>query len=223
MTDIYFKVGHSHNQSDQKTGLAVKAMSKKNLYTPQSVAKEVNKIKGLFAEVLNDGAEVFQDWKPFLDKHFPNMDPGFTSYYIFEFKNGVVKYKELDDEGVEVVVKSKVFCPNPEAVKKVILRELLNLSPTSNVVEILKAKIRLPPLPQKKIESMKTLYQQIPRQCRWFYPEGHTVQNPTLTYVSSLQGFFHSVLILIMLMMAGMEVVFYNNSLFMLTIPMQSL
>ena len=107
MTDIYFKVGHSHNQSDQKTGLAVKAMSKKNLYTPQSVAKEVNKIKGLFAEVLNDGAEVFQYWKPFLDKHFPNMDPGFTSYYIFEFKNGVVKYKELDDEGVEVVVKSK--------------------------------------------------------------------------------------------------------------------
>jgi hypothetical protein len=45
VTDIYFKVGHSHNQSDQKTGLAVKAMSKKNLYTPQSVAKEVNKIK----------------------------------------------------------------------------------------------------------------------------------------------------------------------------------
>ena len=58
-----------------------------------------------------------------------------------------------------------------------VLRELLNLSATSNTVEIMKAKLRLPPLPmkrisQKKIESMKTLYPEIPRHCRWFYPEG---------------------------------------------------
>ena len=29
----------------------------------------------------------------------------------------------------------------------------------------------------KKVENMKTLYQQIPRSCRWFYPEGQTVEN----------------------------------------------
>ena len=182
VTDIYFRVGHSHNQSDQKTGHAAKALSKKNLYTPQAIAKEVNKVKGLCAEVLNDKVDLFQDWKPFLDKHFKNMDPGFTSFYIFQFKNGVVEYRELNDDGVEVLVKSKVFCSNPEAVRKVILRELFNLNPTSNPVEICKAKPRLPPLPQKrisekKIDSMKTLYQQIPRQFRWFYPEGHTVQD----------------------------------------------
>ena len=180
VTDIYFKVGHSHNQSDQKTGHAAKAISKKNLYTPQAIAKEVNKVKGLFAEVLDERSDVFQDWKRFLDKHFPNMDPGFTSFYIFQFKNGVVEYKELNEEGDEVTIKSKVFCSNPEAVKRVIIRELFNLSSTSSVVEICKAKPRLPPLPkkrisQKKIDSMKTLYQQIPRQCRWFYPEGDTV------------------------------------------------
>ena len=109
VTDIYYKVGHSHNQSDAKTGHAAKAMSKKNLYTPQAVAKEVNKVKGLFAEVLHEKSEVFFDWKSFLDKHFPNMDPGFTGYYIFEFKNGVVDYKEFNDAGEQVVVKSKVF------------------------------------------------------------------------------------------------------------------
>ena len=184
VTDIYFKVGHSHNQSDARTGHAAKAMSKKNLYIPQAVAQEVNKVKGLFAEVLHEKSEVFKDWKSFLDKHFPNMDPGFTNFYIFQFKNGVVDYKELNEAGEEVVVKSKVFCANPEVVKKFILRELFNLSSTSNPVEIVKAKPRLPLLPQKKIsrkkiESMRTLYSEIPRSCRWFYPEGDEfVDNP---------------------------------------------
>ena len=197
VTDIYFKVGHSHNQSDQKTGHAAKAISKKNLYTPQAIAKEVNKVKGLFAEVLDERSEVFQDWKPFLDKHFPNMDPGFTSFYIFQFKNGVVEYKELNEDGEEVVVKSKVFCSNPDALKRVLLRELFNLSSTSNVVEICKAKPRLPPLPQKrisqkKIDSMKTLYQQIPRQCRWFYPEGNTVQDEPFTGLRARAAALHA-------------------------------
>ena len=182
VTDIYYKVGHSHNQSDAKTGPAAKAMSKKNHYTPQAVAKEVNKVKGLFAEVLHERSDVFYDWKSFLDKHFPNMDPGFTGYYIFQFKNGVVDYKELNEAGEEVVVKSKVFCANPETVKKFVLRELFNLSATSNTVEIIKAKLRLPLLPmkrisQKKIESMRTLYSEIPRHCRWFYPEGEAYQD----------------------------------------------
>ena len=62
------------------------------------------------------------------------------------------------------------------------LRELFNLNPTSNPVGICKANPRIPPLHQKrisekKLERMKTLYQQIPRQFRWFYPEGHTVQD----------------------------------------------
>ena len=56
------------------------------------------------------------------------MDPGFTSFYIFQFKNGVIEYKELNEDGEEVVVKSKVFCSNPEALKRVLLRELFNLS-----------------------------------------------------------------------------------------------
>ena len=97
--------------------------------------------------MLNDKVDLFQDWKPFLDKHFKNMDymdPGFTSFYIFQFKNGVVEYRELNDDGVEVLVKSKVFCSNQEAVRKVILSELFNFNPTSNPVEICKAKPRLP-------------------------------------------------------------------------------
>ena len=45
--------------------------------------------------------------------------------------------------------------------------------------DILKAK-GLNPLQnisQKKIESMKTLYSEIPRHCRWFYPEGEAYQD----------------------------------------------
>ena len=90
--DIYFKVGHSHNQSDMKTAHAKKALSKKNLYTPQAVIKEVNSVKGLIGQLIESRHGVFQDWKTFLDKHFPNMDVGFASFFIFVFKNGIVKY-----------------------------------------------------------------------------------------------------------------------------------
>ena len=182
VTDIYFRVGHSHNQSDMKTAHAKKALAKKNLYTPQAVAAEVNKVTGVSGQVLDDRDGVFMDWKLFLDKHFPNMDPGFTSFFIFEFKNGVVEYKELDEDGIAVTVKSKVFCQDTVGTRKIILRELFNLSSTSNVLEICKANPRLPPLPmrrvsQKKIDNMKTLYQEIPRNFRWFYPEGSSVRD----------------------------------------------
>ena len=182
VTDLYFRVGHSHNASDMKTSHAKKALAKKNLYTPQAIVSEVNKVKGVSAEVVDDRDRVFFDWKVFLDKHFPNMDAGFTSYYIFEFKNGVVHYKEVNSDGGIEIVKSKVFCADPERTRKIILRELFNLSSTSNVVEICQAKPRLPPLPgkrisQKKVESMKTLYQEIPRSSRWFYPEGTNIQD----------------------------------------------
>ena len=180
--DIYFKVGHSHNQSDMKTAHAKKALSKKNLYTPQAIIKEVNAVKGLIGQLIDSRDGVFQDWKTFLDKHFPNMDVGFTSFFIFEFKNGIVKYQELDKDGEVVTVKSKTFCADPESTKKIILRELLNLSSTSSVAEIIQAKPRFPPLPerrisQKKIDNMKILYQQIPRGSRWFYPEGENVED----------------------------------------------
>ena len=77
----------------------------------------------------------------------------------------------MDKDGEVVTVKSKTFCADPESTKKIILRELLNLSSTSSVAEIIQAKPRLPPLPerrisQKKIDNMKTLYQQIPRCSR---------------------------------------------------------
>ena len=153
--DIYFKVGHSHNQSDMKTAHAKKALSKKNLYTPQAVIKEVNSVKGLIGQLIESRHGVFQDWKTFLDKHFPNMDVGFTSFFIFEFKNGIVKYQELDKDGEVVTVKSKTFCADPESTKKIILRELLNLSSTSSVAEIIQAKPRLPPLPERRISQKK--------------------------------------------------------------------
>ena len=176
VTDIYFRVGHSHNQSDMKTAHAKKALTKKNLYTPQAVVKEVNKVKGLIGQLLDSRDGVFLDWNPFLDKHFPNMDVGFTSFFIFKFKDRVVHYQELGPDGEAITVKSKVFCADPVGTRQIILRELLNLNSTSNVIEICKAKVRLPPLPQRRISqkkiNMKILYQQIPRDCRWFYPEG---------------------------------------------------
>ena len=177
VTDIYFKVGHSHNASDMKTAHANKAMAKKNLYTPLMIAMEINKSKGLRGEVINENDGVFHDWKTLLDKHFPNMDLGFTKYHWFEFKNGIVHYKSLDEKGDVTIVKSKTFSANPDATKKAVLREIFNLSQTSSPFEIARAKIRLPPLPvrkvsDKKVDNMKVIYPLIPRCYRWYYPEG---------------------------------------------------
>ena len=56
-------------------------------------------------------------------------------------------------------MKYNVFCADPVATKQIILRELLNLNSTSNVVEICNA---------KKIENIKILYLKIPRDSKWF-------------------------------------------------------
>ena len=94
VTDVYFRVGHSHNTSDMKTAHANKAMAKKNLYTPNMVITEINKMKGLTGQLIDERSGVFLDWKLFLDKHFPNMLPGFTSYFLFEFKDGRVRTRK---------------------------------------------------------------------------------------------------------------------------------
>ena len=121
VTDVYFRVGHSHNTSDMKTAHANKAMAKKNLYTPNMVITEINKMKGLTGQLIDERSGVFLDWKLFLDKHFPNMLPGFTSYFLFEFKDGIVHYKDVGLDGEIVTVKSQSFCPDPSATKKILL------------------------------------------------------------------------------------------------------
>ena len=69
----------------------------------------MNKVKGLVGQLIESKDAVFLDWKSFLDKHFPNMDIGFTSFFIFEFRNGVIKYQELDGEGAVVTRKSDIL------------------------------------------------------------------------------------------------------------------
>ena len=122
VTILYFRVGNSHNASDMKTSHPKKALTKKNLYTPQGIVAEVNKVKGVSAEVIDDRDRVFLDWKVFLDKHFPNMDAGFTSFYIIQFKNGIVTYKDVNIDGEIVDVKSKVFCADLDETRKIILK-----------------------------------------------------------------------------------------------------
>ena len=79
---------------------ANKAMAKKNLFIPNQVIFEVNKMKGLSGRLIDDRHGVFLDQKVFLEKHFPMMDPAFTSFFLFEFKGGIVYYKEVGQDGV---------------------------------------------------------------------------------------------------------------------------
>ena len=52
---------HSHNTSDMKMAHANKAMAKKNLFIPNQVIFEVNKMKGLSGRLIDDRHGIFLD------------------------------------------------------------------------------------------------------------------------------------------------------------------
>ena len=83
VTDIYFRVGHSHNTSDLKTAHAKKALEKKNLYTTFELAIEIGKVKGLYPKLLQTKDTIFNNWSNFLNSYFDNMQKGLTKCYIF--------------------------------------------------------------------------------------------------------------------------------------------
>ena len=101
-------------------------------------------------------------------------------------KKNLYTPQAIVQDGEAVTAKSRVFCADPVGTRKIILIELFNLNSTSDVVEICKPKPRCPPLPQKiisqkKVDNMKVLYQQIPSNCRWYYPEDEEVPFETHT------------------------------------------
>lgn len=58
---------------------------RKNLYAPQEIIKEINKVKHMnviFIDYEDRNRASFEAWKYFLDKHVNNMQPSFTANFV---------------------------------------------------------------------------------------------------------------------------------------------
>ena len=179
-TKLFLKPGHSHNQSDVITGESTRHLRKKDLFTIDQLCTEMNASKNVTVSVLH--SEQFFKWENFLNKHFKDLPLGFTKFYCYEFSEGCVAMKRLCTESSEEEAVVKQLVKDPVNARKVILEELLGLPPTASLQEILKAKLRLPKLPEKllkpkKLESLSKKYSCIPTEYLSYYPGGDDYKN----------------------------------------------
>ena len=158
------------------TGESNKYLAKKDVYTIDQIASEMNKCEKVTVSVLDQDS--FYIWEEFLNKHFKDLPSGFTKFYCFEFSGGSVAMKRLcsEVEDEEIVVKEIVRDPN---ARKTILRELFDLPPSASLEDIVNATLLLPQLPSKELKPTKLVslakkYSCIPSEFVSFYPGGES-------------------------------------------------
>ena len=194
-TKLFLKPGHSHNQSDVITGESTRFLIKKDLFTIDQLAVEMNKCPKVNVTVLN--SDSFYEWESFLDKFFRDLPPGFSKYYCFEIVDGSISMKRLcsesesDNDG-----KHKDLLRDPLNGRKAILQELFGLPPDASRKDIINAKILLPNAPRKeltdaKLESISKKFSCIPKEYLSYYPGGDDFlkkQNSSETVQEEIPG-----------------------------------
>ena len=174
-TKLFLKPGHSHNQSDVVTGESNKYLAKKDVFTVDQIATEMNKCEKVNVSVLQQDS--FFIWEEFLDKHFRDLPVGFTKFYCFEFTEGTVAMKRLCTEVTDDQMIVKELARDPANARKTILRELFDLPTSASLEDIVNATLLLPKMPsrelkQRKLESLAKKFSCIPSEFLSFYPGG---------------------------------------------------
>ena len=174
-TKLFLKPGHSHNQSDVVTGESNKYLAKKDVFTLDQIATEMNKCEKVNVSVLQQDS--FFIWEEFLDKHFRDLPVGFTKFYCFEFTEGTVAMKRLCTEVTDDQMIVKELARDPANARKTILRELFDLPTSASLEDIVNATLLLPKMPsrelkQRKLESLAKKFSCIPSEFLSFYPGG---------------------------------------------------
>ena len=171
VADFFLIPGHSHMRPDNVTGLCKMALKKKNLFLPEQLQEEINQVKNMQAVVMKEGE--FYDWSV-LKKYMNSLPGGFTANYMFEFVNGKCIYKrlytDLDDMSTE-----HAFVTDPKLVRKLLLRDIFDLPETATPGEIVRAKVLLPRLAEKKMtpsreKSIAMKLHCVPQNYRAYYP-----------------------------------------------------
>jgi hypothetical protein len=92
--------GHTHMQADTIVSRSKQALRKRQLWIPDEIAENINKVKGVGAQVLGEGD--FHEWEDFLCKHFPAPPALFSKTYFWRIRGNVITMKRSVDaaEGI---------------------------------------------------------------------------------------------------------------------------
>jgi hypothetical protein len=165
---LFLILGHSHNQADHVVAWCRNKMRAQNFYTPSAIISELNAIKSVSAEFLDQQSSrqpFFGDWTSLLKKYFKSMPPNYTGNYFFEINQGIVSMRHLvstpDNEAVQFPM---LFPENIESVHQAILFDLFgsgvkSINDVTSVDMVKLPRVELKEqLTNKKLKSLSKKY-----------------------------------------------------------------
>ncbi|ETP53628.1 hypothetical protein F442_01495 [Phytophthora nicotianae P10297] len=170
--------GHSHNIADRVIAWCRRATRKANIYTPQLLVEEINKVKsvhGVFLDHNKPTRPFFEQWGTVLHKYFTAPPAGYTSNYLFEIDQGIcTARKTVQTPDDEAITFNMVKCTSIETVRKSFITELFGPS-IQTLWEASIHSVHLPRKPtqdlsDKKMKSLSAKYFSIPQQHLTYYP-----------------------------------------------------
>ena len=101
---LFLLPGHSHFPPDRTVSWLKKSLHGKNLFLPEHFVQYFNGITSVTAEFMDHRGPnrlMFRGWDAILQHHFvpiPTIkNGGYTSFYFFEFKNGILTARKSPD------------------------------------------------------------------------------------------------------------------------------
>ena len=170
---IFFIPGHSHMIPDRVVAWMKAGIKNKNIYNPNDLEKEINKVKNIKANFFahtDRWRPCFDKWDQFLGKHLKKLPAGFTNNYVFEFFKGEVTMKHLITENE---TKKNNLCKLDESTtRRNLWNELFGGTRKQNVTmqDVTLPRLECKELDINKIKSLAKKYHSIPAVHRWFYP-----------------------------------------------------
>jgi len=170
---LFLISGHSHMHADRIVSWMKAATRGMNLFTPNEIVEECNKVKGVksvFLDHRSQPNEFFIGFEPVLDQYILDMPSGFTKYHYFDFTNGNVTVKEnCISESPECTFE---LCVNPSVIAKRMTQTFFG---SNNIETIRMADLKLQNTPMmklsvKKVESILKKMEMVPLESISYYP-----------------------------------------------------
>ena len=105
---LFLLPGHSHFPADRTVSWLRTSIKGKNVYLPEHFVQFFNSIRSVKSEFVDHRSPnrlMFRGWDGILQQHFIPIPAikggGYTSFYFFEFKKGVVSMRRSPDSAVE--------------------------------------------------------------------------------------------------------------------------
>ena len=105
---LYLLPGHSHMACDRVVSWLRKKLKGDNLFLPEHFVQRFNAIPSVRAEFIDHrdtNRLMFRNFEPILKRHMVTIPPipggGYTRFYSFEFKRGVLTMRKAADSAVE--------------------------------------------------------------------------------------------------------------------------